>query len=371
MSDLQVDVCKVLEIKDHPNADKLEIAIVKGWEIITGIGNYKVDDEVVHIPPDCLVPDKWAEEWEVTKYLSWNKRNEGKGRVKVARLRGVPSYGFLVPNESNATLGTDLQEYYDITKWEPPLEKQGGGVNQGKNHKHHPLFFKYTDIQNIKNYPRAFEDGEFVSVTEKIHGSNSRVGYLCKQYKGVWGWFKMIWDQITNNTHEVAVGSHNVQRNPGNAGIYGTPLANENVIAMMKDITHGTREYMGINSADSVILYGEVFGPVQDLKYGSEDQVLFRAFDISIDGKYLDPETFMRLCIKWDIPHVPILYTGPYSRKIIDTLYTGKTTFDADHIREGIVIKPLDGREHPKFGRVVLKHLSPDYLTRKHGTEKH
>jgi len=366
MSDLQVDVCKILEIKPHPKADRLEIAIVKGWDIITGIGNYKVGDIVVHIPPDSLVPDQWAEKWEVTKYLSWNKRNEGKGRVKVARLRGIPSYGFLVPNESDAQLGADLTEHYGITKWEPPSEKNPGGANQGKSHKHHPLFFKYTDIQNIRNYPNVFEDGELVSVSEKIHGSNGRVGLLKKQYKGIWGFLCFLWDLLTHGNYEIAVGSHNVQRNPDNPGIYGTPLE------ICSEEIKGLLQYLIVTrKAQGAIVYGEVYGAVQDLKYGSPEEVQFRAFDISVDGEYINNSEFILLTQQYNIPTVPVLYRGPYSKDIMNKLYTGKTTISNDHMREGIVIKPLEERYDHKCGRVVLKAINPDYLTRKGGTERH
>jgi len=46
----------------------------------------------------------------------------------------------------------------------------------------------------------------------------------------------------------------------------------------------------------------------------------------------------------------------------------GRSTL-AGHIREGVVIEPLAPRLHDELGRVMLKSVSPDYLTRKSGTE--
>ena len=119
MSELVVQPIRIEAIKPHPNADKLELAVVGGWEIITGKDNYVAGDVVVHIQPDAMVPQEWADKWDVTKYLSW-KKNATSGRVRAARLRGVTSYGFLVPNESNAELGEELAEHYDITKYDSP-----------------------------------------------------------------------------------------------------------------------------------------------------------------------------------------------------------------------------------------------------------
>ncbi len=42
---------------------------------------------------------------------------------------------------------------------------------------------------------------------------------------------------------------------------------------------------------------------------------------------------------------------------------------DANHIREGIVMVPAVERRDARIGRVCLKSVSADYLTRKGGTE--
>ena len=39
-----------------------------------------------------------------------------------------------------------------------------------------PTFHEYTEIQNYYKYPDAIPVGTLVRVTEKIHGTNSRVG---------------------------------------------------------------------------------------------------------------------------------------------------------------------------------------------------
>ncbi|MYG14266.1 MAG: RNA ligase (ATP), partial [Gammaproteobacteria bacterium] len=39
------------------------------------------------------------------------------------------------------------------------------------------------------------------------------------------------------------------------------------------------------------------------------------------------------------------------------------------HMREGVVVRPVAERESPGLGRVILKSVSGDYLTRKGGTE--
>lgn len=72
-----------------------------------------------------------------------------------------------------------------------------------------------------------------------------------------------------------------------------------------------------------------------------------------------------------NIPIVPILYDGPFNMEKLKEVRDGKTTiFETTklgmkpHIREGIVIKPYIEKEIHYLGRLILKMVSPDYLTR-------
>jgi hypothetical protein len=59
MAELKVEVCKIDAIKDHPNADKLELAYIggeNGWQSCVQIGIHKVGDKVVYIPVDSILP---------------------------------------------------------------------------------------------------------------------------------------------------------------------------------------------------------------------------------------------------------------------------------------------------------------------------
>ena len=71
MSTLQVEVCTVDEIKEHPNADKLELAIIRGWQTCISKGSYQVGDKVVYFPPDTLLPESWTDKFGVTKYCNY------------------------------------------------------------------------------------------------------------------------------------------------------------------------------------------------------------------------------------------------------------------------------------------------------------
>jgi len=66
-----------------------------------------------------------------------------------------------------------------------------------------------------------------------------------------------------------------------------------------------------------------------------------------------------------DLPWVPVLYRGSYDPVKLKELSNGPSTMPgADHIREGVVIKPVKERYDIKLGRVQLKIVSDDYLER-------
>jgi len=116
----------------------------------------------------------------------------------------------------------------------------------------------------------------------------------------------------------------------------------------------------------SAVLYGEIYGKVQELTYGLPNDIAFRAFDLMLDGKYVDAELFYNTCARFGVPVVPELYRGPYSLEKIRELAQGNSTLPgANHMREGAVVRPMEEREHRRIGRVILKYIGDEYLCSK------
>ena len=115
--------------------------------------------------------------------------------------------------------------------------------------------------------------------------------------------------------------------------------------------------------AKQVILFGETFGRVQSLRYGLANGLGFRAFDLLIDGKYVDFDEFAGFCRRFGVEMVPHVYRGPFSLAKIRELSDGPSLVTgADNIREGVVVKPATERLDPKLGRVILKYVGDTYL---------
>jgi len=129
----------------------------------------------------------------------------------------------------------------------------------------------------------------------------------------------------------------------------------------------------------SIMLYGELYGAgVQDMQYGMHG-VGFRAFDISINNKYLNYDAKANLFAQFNVAVVPILYRGPHNAKLLEEYTSGPTTLcSADEAgkfkgREGVVVTPVEEVHYcPVLNkRQILKSVSADYHARKGGTEFH
>lgn len=384
MSELIVEVCEVLEINEHPNADRLEIAQIKGWPVIVQKNLIKAGDPVVFFPPDSVLTEELADRLGIRKYLAPVKASDEttRYRVRAARLRGISSYGTIdhvVPE--GFSVGDNVAEHFQVTKWEPPARGGIGGGLKGQGYRANvnASFHKYKSIEHLRNHRNAFKDGDMVVVTEKVHGSNLRVGLLKTEYDpgtGVLGFFRRIFCHLFGSpkpTYELAAGSHNVQREvrdrDGKLTAYALPLGDPRVVLMLNDLSQETHD---------VILFGELYGcGVQDMTYGCKDgETKFAAFDITIDGAYMDADRKIELFERYGIPSVPIFYTGPFSWDMVDSLTDGPTTMcDAKDAglfkgREGVVVTCLkEPRDYP--GRKIYKSVSADYLARSNATDSH
>jgi hypothetical protein len=66
-----------------------------------------------------------------------------------------------------------------------------------------------------------------------------------------------------------------------------------------------------------------------------------------------------------DLPWVPAVYVGAYDEALVEMASDGASLMPgADHLREGIVVRPLIERTDPEIGRVQLKIVSNAYLER-------
>lgn len=376
----KVPLTKILKIENHPGADRLDLATVYGFQVVVGKGQYKVDDEVIYIPIDSILPF----ELEQKLFPEGSKIKLHHNRVRQIKIRGLVSQGMLVDIDSVAQflgmdkvrrLGTyetdeDLSDSLGITKYEPPVTGPSHTIGKDKNRNktyENKLFHKYNGLTALKWVPSIF-DGEEVVIQEKLHGTNARAGILPYEANNLWKKFKKLVGLAP--AFEKCYGSNNVEvsakfsRKTGfyEGDIYGDAFKNIDVYSKLKP---------------GEIVFGEIIGPNIQANYSygltSNRFVLFDVKVLGSDGKFkwLNPEDVQLFAKERDFEFVPVLYTGIWDKELAYSLTFGPSVYaPVQKVREGIVVKSrfnydIDGNKK------AYKWVSEIYLEDKTNSDDH
>lgn len=308
MSTHKVEVVPVA-LRPHPNADALSIVQVYGYTVCVRTADWLGRDRGAYIPPDSIVDSARPE----FAFLA------GHERIRVKKLRGVVSMGLLM--HTDADLGADVMEALGVRHYEPPEVGQTGGEAAPAPSIYAPCY----DVESARRYAHIFQDGEPVIVTEKIHGANGR------------------WVFDGDKFH---AGSRTEWKREGPA--WWKAL----------DVCPWLREWLVAHPG--LVVYGEVFGQVQDLKYG-RNGIDVAIFDILEGSRWLDAGEARTVGagLHW----VPVLAETEWKWPDIAQHAEGESRL-APHVREGCVVKPLVERTCLEIGRVQAKIVGNGYLER-------
>jgi len=314
---------KVLEVNEHPNADRLELVKVLGWEVVVQKGLHKVGDLVCFITIDTIVPS----------ILTFDFMENKKFRVKPIKLRKKVSNGLLLPLSEvkqamrelkSANLvsypsvmpngwlneGADISNYLGIAKYEKPVPACLSGNTIG----YRPSYIKKTDEDNLRNDVDLFNqlmDGRIV-VSIKVDGSS-------------WSCF---FDP--NGKFHVCSRKMDIERNPNNTFWK---------IAIDLDLENKIKEI-----CPDVCIQGELYGEgVNGNHLGIKGQKLavFNLWHIK-NGSYLDTPQFNRLTKLLDAPTVEFLKaTDIPTSKDLDAFVelANKQYYPNERPAEGIVLR--------------------------------
>lgn len=348
MSSFIIEKTKINDILVHPKADRLQIYKVYDWEVVSQKDKYQIGEEVIYLPFNTVL----SQEFEEKLFPVGSKITLTKRRVKATSIRGVKSFGMILdPNEF------DL-EYVraNVSKYEPPVDEQSAQMKAAKPKRaKNASFKKYTDIENIKYYDRVIADGEMVVVTQKLHGTNFRAGWLPNEANTLWKKLLKLLGVLPS--WEFCWGSRNVQiqNKLFHRGYYDEDVYTK--IVKQYDLKNRIPK--------GYVIYGEIVGDKiqKNYMYGCKpgEHKLY-VFDVWKDGKYLDWGHFLMAAYPGGtngIEIVPTFYAGPYDKKHIESLIEENPL--SNETNEGLVIKPIIERESPTIGRVIVKFINPKY----------
>ncbi len=388
----RVDVIRIQEVRVHPNADKLEIIPIEGYQAVVAKGQYKAGDLAYYIPPDSVVPVR--PEFE----FLWKGPLEGevplkRRRIAAKRLRGEWSEGLLMPLDGGlgggllkgdfvirhvihdevesmpVKEGDDVAEFLGITHYAPEEDPQpvvagtktrhwkvpttrAGWINlikmwlRGERREGGPTDLPVYDVEAYKKHTHIFEPGENVVVTEKIHGSNARYSFRAGPK-----WLGKYADWAGH----MYAGSRQLWKSVDSTCAWRRALKDNPWIETWCKAHPG------------YALYGEITPTQKGYDYGSGNKVRFFLFDVrNPQGNWVSYQEMLDLVYDHQIlpsVTVPILYRGPFDLEKILPLVDGPSfVYGAKHGREGVVIKAEPNRYVHNLGRVQLKIVSNVFL---------
>lgn len=321
-----VEIVPVKMVK-HDNADSLSVCkIFGGYTCVLRTEDWIGKEKAAYIPPDSLV-DTGRPEFD---FLKKDAKADGWARIKARKLRGINSYGLLVPVPNDTLVGEDWTEKLNVKHYEPEEEREAGLGGKSQNTKS-PVHFSKYDIDTAMKYHYAFEEGEKVFCVEKVNGQNWRG--TCKD-------------------GQIYVGSRNFWKADLPTCLFWKTLRSDpNIEKFIRD-------------NPTCLLFGESYGNVGGFRYdlpaGEVKLAVFDIFDMS-QGRWLDFEEARYL--GRDLPWAPIVKVMHWNLEQAIKVAEFKTILgNGVHIAEGIVISPEKERYHPKAGRVKLKIVSSTYL---------
>lgn len=206
-------ITRIKNMRKHSNADRLQLGDCFGNTVVVSL-DYEDNQLGIYFPSDGQLSVEFAEHNNLVRkkddagnniggYMDPDKRN-----VTAIKLRGEKSDGLFLPLSSLEAFGdiTQLKEGDRIDvfngheickKYIPKKQHRSGTRSEGNKTRKHkvataPLFTEHVDTEQLAYNLGAFDYGDIVEITLKMHGTSQRTGYLpvLKGYK------RTIWDKL-------------------------------------------------------------------------------------------------------------------------------------------------------------------------------
>jgi RNA ligase (TIGR02306 family) len=353
MDRVLASIQKVLAINAIPEAEKIEVATIQGWQVVVGKGDFKVGDLAVYFAVDSFLPITDSR-YEFLHSRCKRKMETVEGlHLRTIRLKKQVSQGLLMSlnlfeNELKSIPtfmdkeGVDMTELLNVKKFELPLP----ACLMGKARGNFPSFIRKTDEERIQSLPEFFNyycDMEF-EVSIKMDGSS------CTYYL---------------NDDVFGVCSRNIDLLETEGNTYWRIAREKKIEEKMREVVKSSSGFLR-NFAHQGEMCGESIQSNRELIKG-QDFFLFNVYDID-KREYLG-YTMRKMVLEmmnmyhpeFQIQHVPVLGIMPILREYPNMKalleYADGKGLNND-CREGIVCKSCDGRTSFKVisNKYLLKH---------------
>lgn len=404
-------VVKVEKLRPHTNADRLQVATFFGNDTCVGL-DVKIGDIGVYFPTDLQLDYDFCVQNHLLRklvdgtpdkgYMDPNKRN-----VSTIKLRGEKSDGIYVNiSDFDYCFDDDASKYLKIgdtisvvnghpicQKYIPHSNKRTGHPTDGNRTRKKkapiaPLFTEHADTEQLAYNLGAFQAGDQIEITLKMHGTSQRTGYLpvFKGYK------RSLWDKIMKRDGTpiyewgYVSGTRRTVLENFDGGFYGSNLFREQHSKFFEGKLHKGEEVyyevVGFTDTGAPIMasaankklndkaFIKQYGETTTFSYGCEspqsELYVYRMTMTNEDGDIVEytPDFMRYRCEQMGCKTVPVMWKGfipdeingeihmnnftpgEWVKSIAEKYYDGQDPIGKTHVREGVVVRIVN---KPKF----------------------
>lgn len=302
----------------HPidGADRIELAIVGGWQVVVQKGLYVPGSKAVYFEVDSLLPlDRPCFEslGGVSSKLKFTIDDKPYARIKTMKLRKQLSQGFCVPL-SDAGVGagvkvdTDVTKLLGVIKYEAASEKAMNGTpgnpKSGTSALGFPKFVPKTDQTRVQNitvqFSQARDKGELFEKSFKLDGS-SLTAFIKDATLGVAS--RNVGFRVHDETIPFFTA---VKKFLQGKGWKRTIKADDNAFTQMAEKA-GLLTAL-LNDGRNIAIQGEMVGPSIQKNFEGVAENEFYCYDIYLidEQAYMLPKERQEFCAEHGIKHVPL-----------------------------------------------------------------
>jgi len=351
---------RIVDINPIPDADRIEVAQVLGWEVVIQKGLYNIGDLICFIEVDSLLP-------KLPQFSFMESRGY---KVKTIKLRGQVSQGLIISlrdyyditndKDTLVELGKDVTKILGIVKYEKPIEeeqynkKKHSGfsfmrfkwyrkLKKGSYKSSFPKNAKKTDESRIQNNPRILIDKKdyIVECTEKIDGQSFTATTKPKKFLGITYGLEFIVASRNRRVHD-------------KKSLFWQTVYKYNLEEIL--LSH-----------PGMVIQGEQIGTkIQGNKYKLQDfnSPQLYIFNIEYKGRTFVYEEIEAFCELYDLNVVPFLgleFVSSIGSTVNDYVEYSKGVSKLENVqREGVVFKNIDLVANRKG--FSFKAINPDFL---------
>lgn len=334
-------LAKIVQLKilhKHPNADRLQVAVIDFQNVITDL-KAKESDLYVYFPVESQINYDFLSATNSFREKELNKDKEAqgffekRGRVKAVKLRGEKSMGYIVPlSQVEKFTGKDLKDYigqeFDtigdikmVKKYVIRTKNLNSQIKKGKKPRISRLvdgqIHLHIDTENFRKNAYRVKPEDIISITYKLHGTSFWVGNVIvkKKLNIFYKFLRLIGIKIQNTEYDYIYGSRRVVKNEYETkkkeDFYGYDLWGE--------IKEDLKEFI----PKGYTVYGECVGYTKEgswiqkdydyaCEVGERKFYIYRITFTNEDGivNNLSTTEVKQFCEQFNLNYVPLLYYG-------------------------------------------------------------